>query len=131
MRHSLQRVLILTIAVIASAIPLASFAYDVRYWVWQRDNPLEPTGVGGVRGAENRYDLLAGRRIGEHQRDLALESAASRVSLLTELGARETVFYKPAAPNGASAIQYIVFHPSQNFLALRLHTRVRRKRAEN
>src|SRR5213592_5192913 len=75
MRHSLQRVLILTIAVIASAIPLASFAYDVRYWVWQRDNPLEPTGVGGVRGAENRYDLLAGRRIGEHQRDLALESA--------------------------------------------------------
>jgi hypothetical protein len=52
MRHSLQRVLILTIAVIASAIPLASFAYDVRYWVWQRDDPLEPTGVGGVRGAE-------------------------------------------------------------------------------
>jgi len=26
---------------------------------------------------------------------------ASRVSLLTELDARETVFYKPAAPNGA------------------------------
>ena len=41
MRHRLQRVLILTIAVIASAIPLASFAYDVRYWVWQRDDPLD------------------------------------------------------------------------------------------
>jgi len=41
MRHSLQRVLILTIAVIASAIPLASFAYHVRYWVWQRDDPLD------------------------------------------------------------------------------------------
>src|SRR6266478_7183395 len=41
MRHSLQRVLILTIAVIASAIPLASFAYDVRYWVWQRDDSLD------------------------------------------------------------------------------------------
>ena len=41
MRHSLQRVLILTIAVIASAIPLASSAYDVRYWVWQRDDPLD------------------------------------------------------------------------------------------
>jgi len=41
MRHSLQRVLILTIAVIASAIPLASSAHDVRYWVWQRDDPLD------------------------------------------------------------------------------------------
>ena len=41
MRHSLQRVLILTIAVIATAIPLASSAYDVRYWVWQRDDPLD------------------------------------------------------------------------------------------
>ena len=41
MRHSLQRVLILTIAVIASAIPLASFAHDVRYWAWQRDDPLD------------------------------------------------------------------------------------------
>src|SRR5438552_6943124 len=28
-------------AVIASAIPLASSAYDVRYWVWQRDDPLD------------------------------------------------------------------------------------------
>ena len=53
------------------------------------------------------------------------------LTFLTELGARETVFYKPAAPNGASAMKYIVFHPSQNFLALRLRTRVRRKRAEN
>jgi len=41
MRHSLQRVLILTIAMIASAIPLASSAHDVRYWVWQRDDPLD------------------------------------------------------------------------------------------
>ena len=41
MRHSLQRVLILTIAVIASAIPLASSAHDLRYWVWQRDDPLD------------------------------------------------------------------------------------------
>jgi hypothetical protein len=41
MRHSLQRVLILTIAVLASAIPLASSAHDVRYWVWQRDDPLD------------------------------------------------------------------------------------------
>ena len=41
MRHSLQRVLILTIAVIASAIPLASSAHDVRYWVWQRGDPLD------------------------------------------------------------------------------------------
>jgi len=41
MRHSLQRALILTIAVIASAIPLASFAHDVRYWAWQRDDPLD------------------------------------------------------------------------------------------
>jgi len=41
MRHSLQRLLILTIAVIASAIPLASSAHDVRYWVWQRDDPLD------------------------------------------------------------------------------------------
>jgi hypothetical protein len=41
MRHSLQRVLILAIAVIASAIPLASSADDVRYWVWQRDDPLD------------------------------------------------------------------------------------------
>ena len=41
MRHSLQRVLILTIAVIASAIPLALFAHDVRYWAWQRDDPLD------------------------------------------------------------------------------------------
>jgi hypothetical protein len=41
MRHSLQRVLILTIAAIASAIPLASSAHDVRYWVWQRDDPLD------------------------------------------------------------------------------------------
>jgi hypothetical protein len=41
MRHSLQRLLILTIAVIASAIPLASSAHDLRYWVWQRDDPLD------------------------------------------------------------------------------------------
>ena len=41
MRHSLQRVLILAIAVIVSAGPLASSAYDVRYWVWQRDDPLD------------------------------------------------------------------------------------------
>jgi hypothetical protein len=41
MRQSLQRVLILTSAVIASAIPLASFANDLRYWVWQRDDPLD------------------------------------------------------------------------------------------
>jgi hypothetical protein len=41
MRHSLQRVLILAIAVTASAIPLASSAQDFRYWVWQRDDPLD------------------------------------------------------------------------------------------
>src|SRR6266576_6734696 len=40
MRHSLQRVLILTIAMIASAIPMASPAHDVGYWVWQRDDQL-------------------------------------------------------------------------------------------
>jgi len=41
MRHSLQRVLILAIATISGAIPLASSAHDVRYWVWQRDDPLD------------------------------------------------------------------------------------------
>jgi hypothetical protein len=41
MRHSLQRVLILAIAAVSSAIPMASTAHDVRYWVWQRDDPLD------------------------------------------------------------------------------------------
>jgi hypothetical protein len=41
MRHSLHRVLILTIALIASAITMASSAHDVRYWAWQRDDPLD------------------------------------------------------------------------------------------
>jgi hypothetical protein len=41
MRHSLQRVLILALAAISSAIPMASSAHDVRYWVWQRDDPLD------------------------------------------------------------------------------------------
>jgi hypothetical protein len=38
--HSLLRILILAIATISSAITLASSAHDVRYWVWQRDDPL-------------------------------------------------------------------------------------------
>jgi len=38
--HSLRRILILAIAAISSAIPMASSAHDVRYWVWQRDDPL-------------------------------------------------------------------------------------------
>src|SRR5216117_1206415 len=41
LRHSLQRVLILTIVVIASAITMVSSAHDVRYWAWQRDDPLD------------------------------------------------------------------------------------------
>jgi hypothetical protein len=41
MRHSLQRVLILGIAAISSAIAVYSQAQDVRYWVWQRDDPLD------------------------------------------------------------------------------------------
>jgi hypothetical protein len=38
--HSLQRILILGIAAISCAIPMASSANDVRYWIWQRDDPL-------------------------------------------------------------------------------------------
>jgi hypothetical protein len=41
MRHGLQRVLNLTIATISIAITMASSANDVRYWVWQRDDPLD------------------------------------------------------------------------------------------
>jgi len=41
MRHSLLRVLAITIAIISSAIPMASSAHDIRYWVWQRDDPLD------------------------------------------------------------------------------------------
>jgi hypothetical protein len=41
MRHSLQRVLILTIAIFSSAIAVSSQAHDLRYWVWQRDDPLD------------------------------------------------------------------------------------------
>ena len=40
MRHSLQRILILAIAAIISAIAASSSAHDLRYWVWQRDDPL-------------------------------------------------------------------------------------------
>jgi hypothetical protein len=36
----LQHIFILAIATICSAIPMASSAHDVRYWVWQRDDPL-------------------------------------------------------------------------------------------
>src|SRR6266566_6933762 len=39
-RHSLQRILILAIAAIISATA-CSQAHDVRYWVWQRDDPLD------------------------------------------------------------------------------------------
>jgi len=59
MRHRLQRVLILTIAVIASAIPLASFAYDVRYWVWQRDDPLDQQELAEL--AAQKIDTITGR----------------------------------------------------------------------
>src|SRR5437762_11430656 len=38
--HSLRRILILAIATIFSAIPMALSAHDVRYWVWQRDDQL-------------------------------------------------------------------------------------------
>jgi cell division protein FtsL len=79
MRHSLQRVLILTIAMIASAIPLASSAHDVRYWVWQRDDPLDE---------QELAELEAQKIDTEQKRDRAFESAASRVSFLTELGAK-------------------------------------------
>jgi hypothetical protein len=41
MRHRLQRVLVLAIAAISSAIAMASSAHDLRYWVWQRDDPLD------------------------------------------------------------------------------------------
>src|SRR6266436_812847 len=41
MRHRLQRVLVLAIAAISSAIAMSSPAHDVRYWVWQRDDPLD------------------------------------------------------------------------------------------
>jgi hypothetical protein len=41
MGHSLRRLLILAIATISSAIAMASSAHDVRYWVWQRDDPLD------------------------------------------------------------------------------------------
>jgi hypothetical protein len=40
-RHSLQRILILAIAIILDAIAVSSQAHDVRYWVWQRDDPLD------------------------------------------------------------------------------------------
>ena len=36
----MRRILVLAIATISSAIPIASSAHDVRYWVWQRDDPL-------------------------------------------------------------------------------------------
>src|SRR6266496_4919038 len=41
MRHSLQRVLILATAAIISTIAVSSHAHDLRYWVWQRDDPLD------------------------------------------------------------------------------------------
>jgi hypothetical protein len=41
MRHRLQRVLILSIATASSAIAMAASAQDIRYWVWQRDDPLD------------------------------------------------------------------------------------------
>jgi len=41
MRHRLQRVLVLAIAAISSAIAMSSSAHDLRYWVWQRDDPLD------------------------------------------------------------------------------------------
>src|SRR5260370_22638768 len=41
MRHSLRRLLILAIAAISSAIAMSSSAHDLRYWVWQRDDPLD------------------------------------------------------------------------------------------
>ena len=41
MGHSLRRLLILVIATISSAIAMASSAHDLRYWVWQRDDPLD------------------------------------------------------------------------------------------
>jgi hypothetical protein len=40
MRYSLQRVLILAFVFICSAIAVSSQAHDLRYWVWQRDDPL-------------------------------------------------------------------------------------------
>jgi hypothetical protein len=41
MRHSLRPVRVLTIAIIFGAIAVSSAADDVRYWVWQRDDPLD------------------------------------------------------------------------------------------
>jgi hypothetical protein len=41
MGHSLRRLLILAIAAISSAIAMSSSAHDLRYWVWQRDDPLD------------------------------------------------------------------------------------------
>jgi hypothetical protein len=41
MRHSLQRILVLAFATISSAIAVSSQAHDLRYWVWQRDDPLD------------------------------------------------------------------------------------------
>jgi hypothetical protein len=41
MRHSFQRILILAIAAIIRATAVCSQAHDVRYWVWQRDDPLD------------------------------------------------------------------------------------------
>jgi hypothetical protein len=41
MRHSSQRIRTFAITIIFSALAMSSFAHDVRYWVWQRDDPLD------------------------------------------------------------------------------------------
>ena len=41
MHHSLQRIHALTIAIVCSGVALSSHAHNLRYWVWQRDDPLD------------------------------------------------------------------------------------------
>jgi hypothetical protein len=41
MRYSLQRILVFAFATISSASAVSSQAHDLRYWVWQRDDPLD------------------------------------------------------------------------------------------
>jgi hypothetical protein len=48
MRHSLQRILVLALATVSSAIAVSSQAHDLRYWVWQRDDPLDEQELTGL-----------------------------------------------------------------------------------
>ena len=62
-------------AVIASALPLASFANDLRYWVWQRDDPLDEQELAELEAQKIDTIYWQAGELEKHQRDLALESA--------------------------------------------------------